>query len=106
MAGSASGELIVITPAKLTIGSVISDNGGATALTKAGSATLTLTGSNTYSGNTLVTVGTLALGNAGALQKSILDTSGNGVVSFGSLTLRDGRRTDRWRHTRFGQHRF
>ena len=38
----ASGELIVITPANLTIGSVIANNGGATGLTKAGSATLTL----------------------------------------------------------------
>ena len=44
------GELIVITPQNLTIGSIIANNGGTTALTKAGSATLTLTGSNTYSG--------------------------------------------------------
>src|SRR5208337_1155285 len=57
LAGSASGELIVITPANLTIGSVIADDGGATALTKAGSATLTLTGSNTYSGVTTVGAG-------------------------------------------------
>ena len=66
MAGSASGELIVITPANLTIGSVIADNGGATALTKAGSATLTLTGSNTYSGVTTIGAGTLQVGNGGA----------------------------------------
>ncbi len=66
MAGSASGELIVITPANLTIGSVIADNGGATALTKAGAATLTLTGSNTYSGATTIGAGTLQIGNGGS----------------------------------------
>ena len=66
LAGSASGELIVITPANLTIGSVIADNGGATALTKAGPATLILTGSNTYSGVTTIGAGTLQVGNGGA----------------------------------------
>ena len=50
--GPAGGELIIITLANLTIGSVIADNGGATALTKAGPGTLILTGSNTYSGAT------------------------------------------------------
>ena len=64
--GSASGELIVITPANLTIGSVIADNGGATALTKAGSATLILTGSNTYSGATTIGAGTLQVGSGTA----------------------------------------
>ncbi len=65
LAGSASGELIVITPANLTIGSVIADNGGATALTKAGSATLILTGSNTYNGVTTIDAGVLQIGNGG-----------------------------------------
>ena len=81
MAGSASGELIVITPDNLTIGSVIANNGGATALTKAGSATLTLTGSNTYSGATTIGAGTLQVGNGG---KS--GTLGSGLVlNDGSL---------------------
>ena len=66
LSGSASGELIVITPANLTIGSVIADNGGATGLTKAGPATLILTGSNTYSGVTTIGAGTLQVGNGGA----------------------------------------
>ena len=66
LAGPASGELVVITPANLTIGSVIADNGGATALTKAGSAMLTLTGNNTYSGVTTIGAGTLQIGNGGA----------------------------------------
>ena len=82
LAGSASGELIVITPANLTIGSVIADNGGATALTKAGSATLTLTGSNTYSGATTIGAGTLQIGNGGAS-----GTLGTGPVTDNSALV-------------------
>ena len=47
---------------------------------------MTLRRPNTYSGKTLVSGGTLALGNSLALQKSTLDTSGSGALSFGSLT--------------------
>ena len=47
---------------------------------------LTLATTNAFSGNTLISGGTLALGNAWALQQSTLDTSGSGVLSFGSLT--------------------
>ena len=54
------------TQANLTIASVIADNGGATGLSKAGSGTLTLTGSNTYSGVTTVGAGTLQVGAGGA----------------------------------------
>ena len=76
LAGSASGELTVITPANLTIGSAIIDNGGATGLTKAGPAMLTLTGSSTYSGATTIAAGTLQIGNGGAS-----GTLGTGPVS-------------------------
>ena len=41
---------------------------------------------NTYCGNTLISGGTLALGNTWALQNSTLDTSGSGSLNFGSLT--------------------
>jgi fibronectin-binding autotransporter adhesin len=79
--GSASGELIVITPANLTVGSVIADNGGATGLTKAGPATLTLTGGNTYSGATTIGAGTLQIGNgsSGASLRSPSITLVNGA---------------------------
>ena len=53
---------------------------------KLDSGTLTLAATNTYSGNTLISGGTLALGSSLALQNSTLDTSGSGVLSFGSLT--------------------
>ena len=57
------GELIVVTPQNLTIGSVIANNGGPTALTKAGPATLILTGINTYSGVTTIGEGILQIGS-------------------------------------------
>ena len=54
-------------------------------LTKVDGGTLILAATNTYSGDTLITGGTLALGNPWALQNSTLDTSGNGALSFGTL---------------------
>ncbi|MEI6073774.1 MAG: autotransporter-associated beta strand repeat-containing protein, partial [Verrucomicrobiae bacterium] len=55
-------------------------------LTKIGVGTLTLTGATTFTGNTLVNEGTLALGNNLALQSSTIDTSGKGVISVTGFT--------------------
>jgi len=66
----------------LTISGGIS---GAAALRKLGSGTLTLSGSNSYSGVTSVNAGTLVLGNAGGLAGSTF-SGGAGSLSFGSLT--------------------
>ena len=82
MAGSAGGELIVITPANLTIGSVIADNGGATALTKAGPATLILTGNNTYSGPTTIGAGTLQVGDGGTGRLGTGPVADNSALVF------------------------
>ncbi len=84
LAGSAGGDLIVITPANFTIGSVIANNGGGTGLTKAGPATLILTGVNTYSGATVVGAGVLQIGNGGS-GASIGGTSS--VLDNGSLVF-------------------
>ncbi len=81
---SGVGELIVITPQNLTINSIIANNGSTGALTKAGTATLTLTGSNTYSGATTIGAGTLQIGNGGG-GASIGST--NGVLDNGSLVF-------------------
>jgi autotransporter-associated beta strand protein len=54
-------------------------------LTKLGAGTLTLSSTNTYTGNTYIAAGTVALGNSLALQNSALDTSGSGSLSFGTL---------------------
>ena len=74
---------ITVVNQTATLGIVLSGTQG---LTKSGSGTLVLNAANTYNGNTLVSGGTLALGNSLALQNSTLDTSGSGVLSFGSLT--------------------
>jgi outer membrane autotransporter protein len=52
--------------------------GGAGSLTKAGTGTLTLSGNNSYSGGTSLTVGTLAVGSSTAL--------GTGALSFSNGT--------------------
>ena len=92
LAGSASGELIVITPANLTIGSVIADNGGATALTMTGSGALRLTGSNTYSGPTTINQGKLTVN--GWLANSAVTVNNGGILSgtgsLASVTLDAG----------------
>ena len=58
----------------------IVDGAAATSLTKAGTGTWTLSGSNSYSGSTTISSGTLALASAGAL-------SGTGNIGFGGGTL-------------------
>ena len=91
LAGSSGGELIVITPQNLTISSVIA----ATTLTKAGSATLTLTAANGYSGSTLIGGGKLLLGNPNAAQNATVNVAvdnglqfagGIGSYNIGSIT--------------------
>lgn len=72
---------------------------GNLAFTKSGAGNLTLTpflitasagvgttGTNTFSGDTLVSGGTLTLGNANALFGSTFDTSGAGTLSLGTLS--------------------
>jgi autotransporter-associated beta strand protein len=64
----------------LTIG----ETGGAKALTKVGSGTLTLTGASSYSGDTTISAGTLKLGSADALPSG----AGKGNVTVnGTLDL-------------------
>jgi fibronectin-binding autotransporter adhesin len=67
----------------VTISATIAGSGN---LTKSGAGTLTLSGANTYTGDTLVSAGTLTLSNALALQNSTIDTSGAGVITLSSVT--------------------
>ncbi len=52
-------------------------SGAATSLTKAGTGTLTLSGSNLNTGSTIVSAGILSLGNSLALGNSTLDATGS-----------------------------
>jgi autotransporter-associated beta strand protein len=82
--GSAK-ELVFTGPGNMTVASVIQDNpGGASALTMAGSGTLVLSASNTYSGPTTIDGGTLQMGSGGTAG-SINSTSSvtdNGLLVF------------------------
>lgn len=68
------------TAGGLTVASVIANNGtGTTGLTKVGSGLLTLTGTNTYTGPTTITGGTLALnvgGPIGTIRGAVTVNSG------------------------------
>jgi len=74
------------TTASVTASGVISGAGG---MAFNGAYTVTMSGANTYTGDTLVGAGTLSLTNASglALQNSALDTSGAGVVTTTATTL-------------------
>ncbi|WP_371365448.1 autotransporter domain-containing protein [Pseudomonas sp. QL9] len=52
------------------------------ALTKQGAATLALTGTNTYSGGTTISAGTLQLGNGGTSGSIQGDVTNNGTLAF------------------------
>ena len=53
---------------------------------KYGSGTLILSGTNTFSGDTIIHAGTLMLSSSQALAGSTFDTTSTGALSFGALT--------------------
>jgi autotransporter-associated beta strand protein len=63
----------------ITIGAVVSQSGGARDLTKVGAGTLTLTAVNTYTGETKIDDGTLALDGTGSIASSSVITVGTGA---------------------------
>jgi autotransporter-associated beta strand protein len=77
-AATAGGDLTLLntTANNLTLNSVIADNASPSTLTKTGTGPATLTGANTYTGGTILTLGTLQLGSAGALGTGPLTLNG------------------------------
>ncbi len=68
-----------------SLGSLLTDtNGNVNSVAKTGAGTTILTGANTYTGTTIISAGTLELGNNLALQNSVLNTSGAGTLAFSS----------------------
>jgi len=80
----------------LTISGIISETGGARNLTKGGNGVLTLSGTNTYTGTTAVSGGTLAYGVNDALFTGGVTVSGGTLAlstyndSVGTVTLTGG----------------
>ena len=85
--GSSSGELTINVVQSLSIGSVIADNGGPPALVKTGSGTVTLTGSNTYTGNTYLNQGTIAYSLSNDLSYGGAISGIGGLNKSGTATL-------------------
>ncbi|MES2658261.1 MAG: autotransporter-associated beta strand repeat-containing protein [Verrucomicrobiota bacterium] len=85
--GSAASDLDVTAPL-INRNQSLGGNGG---LTKAGSGTMTLGEINTYTGNTVVSAGTLVLDTAGQL-KFVVTTNGlnNSLSGAGAATLKGG----------------
>jgi uncharacterized protein with beta-barrel porin domain len=71
-------------------GTEAADQGGSVAISKSGGGTLTLSGANTYTGGTTLTLGTLVIGNNGALGTGTLAMAAGTTLSFlntGNFTI-------------------
>ncbi len=80
-------EMVVTTNSDLTISSAIVESAGATALTKTGLGTLTLSGPNTYAGPTAITQGTLVVSSDANLGAgSTIEFDGGNLKAAGSFS--------------------
>lgn len=72
----------------LVTGRIIDGGASALGIIKSGAGTLTLSGSNSYTGSTRISSGTLSLTNEGALAGSTLDmnTADSGALAFSAIT--------------------
>ncbi len=91
LAGSASANNTISTGSAVTA-TINSELTGTTGMTKSGSGTLNLGGVNTYSGNTIVSAGVLAVSNASALGASgsanrTIVSSGAGLEVSGGVNI-------------------
>jgi autotransporter-associated beta strand protein len=92
--GASASDLLVYQygAGNLTINSAIADGNGASTLTKVGTGVLTLAGTNTYTGGTLVRSGALALGINNALPTNSTLTlgsnPGSGTLNLGNYSQR------------------
>lgn len=83
---AARGVSVTVIAGKLTVGGSISANSPTIGLTKAGKGTLVLADNSTYTGSTIVSAGTLQIGNGGNFG-SIASSSlvNNGIVIFSRM---------------------
>ncbi len=79
LTGSGGNATVNTTGGNIGLSGVLSGSGG---LNKAGTGTLSLTGSNSFSGNTTISSGTLLLGNANAAKNSTVNVSIDNGLQF------------------------
>lgn len=84
-----AGRYISANAGNLTLNGDISEAGGAQSLTKSGSCTLTLGGTNTYTGGTVLSAGTLTLGSSQPIGTSGTLTFGGGTLQFSAANTTD-----------------
>ena len=97
LTGSGARTLTLTGSNNGSLATVIGDNGGATALAKTGNGTWTLTGANTFTGNTTVSAGTLAANADGALgstAKVTINTGGTVLLGTTAGNNRIGDTTE------------
>jgi len=80
--GSSGGTFDTADATSLTFDSIIEGSGG---LTKSGSGVLVLNGANTFAGDTLISAGTLAIGDSDTLQNSTVNLA-DGSLDLGNLS--------------------
>ena len=68
----------------IAVNGVISDGGSGLGISKSGTGALALTASNTYSGATILSAGTLQIGNNSALGAGTLTVNGGAITSTGT----------------------
>jgi len=78
---------ITVDASTLTIGGVIGDEANTYSLTKAGAGTLTLTNANTYSGGTVLSLGTLNIGHTNALGTGSLTINGGTLANTSASAI-------------------
>lgn len=85
--GTAAANLYVTTGAgNITISAPITNNTGALTLVKSGQHTLTLSGTNTYTGNTVVNAGTLAISSTGSISSASTINLVNGTLQLNPVS--------------------
>ncbi len=88
---AAGTELVVINRNTMTIDSSIGETVAGTGLTKSGAGTLTLTGNDTYSGNTVIDQGSLVVSSDANLGTgSVIQFNGGKLVATQSFTSAKG----------------
>jgi outer membrane autotransporter protein len=78
----AAPAVLTVANNNTTFGGIVEDGTARLGLTKSGTATLILTGNNTYSGGTTISGGTLQLGNGGASGSIVGNVVDNGVFAI------------------------